>query len=417
MGLQSVATGIKNGVTKVISVIQEHPTAAKIAALVTGLYFEGAFDLTTCTPRYFSWMAPHCELTLLGQALNSIGYRIPERDNHDRTWNGEIFLTDVIVILGIVMTYLGYAANRVPDRIDPLERQFKSWSKEFEESFPQSLGHFWILPSFRRSPNAARLSLNPAEKESLTTFLSRIRTVKDYELGGRTKRNVIVRVENMLQLACTNPKFKEAMLVVLEQALETCNDRVLLCFNGIEVLYQFHCRELSAAAFKELAIREGRYEFLRMHGFAIHQRRPRRPRNDEVEIILYFHVKLRESLHLPHSSENMYFENMAEITNPMLDEAKNKVEALSEAEVLSYSPQWEKKMIDSYPDRCEAINDEYIEYIEDARQYFNQNKNTAFLVDNKLARLIVNAQTYPEAAKLISHEKNIEIARLGSSSI
>lgn len=71
----TIANNTKDVVKKGISIINNNPTtrsAIQIAIAATALYFIGAFDLTTCTPGYFSWMKPDCKPTLLGQVVKNI---------------------------------------------------------------------------------------------------------------------------------------------------------------------------------------------------------------------------------------------------------------------------------------------------------------------------------------------------------
>ncbi len=284
--------------------------------------------------------------------------------------------------------------------------QLESWSNEFEKSFPQPNN------AIREKPDSTRIPLNKPEENMLTTFLSRVREIQDYKVGGETRKAVILCIENMLQLASTSARFKDALVILLNQASESCGDRVQIVFNDIEILYQFHCKELSSDEFKQLTLREGRYEYLRQHALEIYHKRG----GDDIEIILAFHINLRERLNLPISTEHMLYQNLSRVTTEMVVEAKNKIEAMTEIQVLAYSPHWLAKMRESYAKEHAKIEEEFWQLFEQAREYFGPGKNGALLEGNdQLANLIQSAplKEYTTVARVISDKRNEEIARLG----
>lgn len=204
------------------------------------------------------------------------------------------------------------------------------------------------------------------------------------------------------------------MLALILEGLATCGDRVLIIFNEIEILGQFHQPDLSRAAFRDLAIRAERYERLKKYA----QNECRRLRlGDTIETILFFHLYLKDALHLPITTQGMLYPDCSGVTPQMLDEAANAMRRISNEELLASSSYWQEYAKRQNLEAAEQINAKFSQLLEDLEEHFNSGA-----ASDNLREILIQAQEkgiaaeYTAMARFLAALREQEIARLGSAS-
>ena len=181
------------------------------------------------------------------------------------------------------------------------------------------------------------LSLGDDDKDNLSHYLRRLRETKDYRNGTpASKKNVVLRVEKMLRLACKNGEFKGKMLALINEGLTSCGDRVLITFNDIEIQWRIH-QPRSESELLNLLVRVERYEQLHKHAKKVAEERGL---GDQIETILHYQIALTKQLDLPISTEGMLYQAMSGVTQTMLKDAYTKIASLTNEDLLSQSEHW-----------------------------------------------------------------------------
>ena len=329
------------------------------------------------------------------------------------------------VYVGVGANAWRISRNRIAALQATLNQAIKKWSQEFEAAYPAAdYPKFW---DGHQKPGtdlkeyfAQLLALEPDAKGMLSNYLQKLRTTKDYTDGGLAKNNVILRVERMLQLANSHSVFKDDLLSLLSSALETCGDRVLIFFNDIEILWQFQHRKLKLEEFRSLAIRAERYEQLKAYAQNIYLKDNL---SDEIEVILFYHLKLKDDLTLPITTENMLFPRQAGVTVKMLEDARERILSISDEQLLATSNHWLAFMERSYPEQVDPVKEKYIDLQGKLETYYGLEEDarkSEFLENNQVLRTFfeeatvkkVNPVDYNAMSRFLLKERQVEISVL-----
>ena len=250
-----------------------------------------------------------------------------------------------------------------------LEQRLRGWSDEFEEMFPTSVGELrpQITDTNAQTHFEPLLSLSDDDKDNLSRYLRRLRETKDYRNGTpASKKNVVLRVEKMLRLACKNGEFKGKMLALINQGLTSCGDRVLIIFNDIEIQWRIH-QPRSESELLDLLVRVERYEQLHKHAKKIAEERGL---GDEIETILHYQIALTKQLDLPISTEGMLYQAMSGVTQTMLRDARTKIASLTNEDLLSQSEHWRVYLEKKHAGAISKINEKFSDLLEVAGEYY-----------------------------------------------
>jgi len=304
-----------------------------------------------------------------------------------------------------------------------LEQRLRGWSDEFEEMYPTALGEFRppITDTNAQTHFEPLLTLSDGDKNNLKHYLRRLRDTNDYRNGTpASKRNVVLRVERMLRLACENAQFKEKMLALISEGLTTCGDRVLIIFNDIEIQWHIHQIQ-SEPELRKLLVRVERYERLREHAKKIAQQRGL---GDEIETILHYHIALTRALDLPISTHGMLYQAMSGVTQNMLTKARKEIAALNDKDLLSRSEHWRTYLAKKHANAVSAIDERFNKLLDDAEEYYrmeNPSEKQSFLETHAdLAQILKNSKditNYLSACNSISHQRKAAIIALDSESM
>ena len=251
------------------------------------------------------------------------------------------------------------------DPLRTLPAELQSWSEEFEATFPRNDGNEPLWTD-RVTDFSSILATSELEQDSLNTFLQKLRLTKNYTTP-ETRKDFILRVETMLQLACLNPSFRKKMLEISIDGGDSCGDRAQLIFNDIEIQSQFHSKELSDAEFRSLAIRASRYKLLTKHGQEIHKRNG----GDEIEVILALHTRHREALDLPIQQQGMLYEGAAGLNETLYTEALKVIQGYNDSQLLELSSDWQDRILQLQTSSIEALTETYSDLYEKAAEYYD----------------------------------------------
>jgi hypothetical protein len=195
--------------------------------------------------------------------------------------------------------------------------------------------------------------------DNLKQFLLRLKKTEDFK-HPLTCQGLVLNVARMLHGACTNAAFKEKLFLIIEEALVTCHDRIADSFNDIYLLWLLDCgsKDFSAKKLAEVLIGGRRLDIL--YRFANEKIREK-GLGDEIEVKLYFKVKLKSALNLPVATEGMLYPGMSGITNEELEIAtKLALDQTSSAdqilEILTSSEHWIEKLKQEHGEEFKKID-------------------------------------------------------------
>jgi hypothetical protein len=300
-----------------------------------------------------------------------------------------------------------------------LQERLQAWGREFETAFP---GYLRATTDFA----LFLASLNADETEKLNEYLKKISQIEDFQMDAtpEAQKGVIRRVENMLQLACVNPVFKEKMLNLVEQGVTTCRDRVLLSFNDMEVLHGLHKANAPDRQFMIAAASASMYYLLRKHALKICKEKGEIAFPDPIETILAFQIRLREDLVLPISTQRMSSEGAGRVTPAMIEEAKARMESYTTRQRIERSEDWQERMYQRFPVEAQAVRDKYQAIYAGAKKYYDHpiEQRAAWLEKwlekhpecAELKTLVSdpNVKNYVDAGEAIQEPQGIELAHL-----
>lgn len=277
-----------------------------------------------------------------------------------------------------------------------LEQEIARWSNEYRKAF-------------QSESNSLQLTLNEDESPILKNFLQRIREVQDYRDGGKSRANIVARVERMLSLASINKEFRGDLIALLTQALTDCDDNVLIRLNDIEAMSPLYNKNLTNEEYREAAIRYQRYETLKQIVLRRHSG------NEELETLLYLQLKLKDLL--PISTQKMGHRRIVNISLVRREEIRNKISSLTDEELLAGSEHWKTRM----KDKSAEIDNYFGELMNDLDDYFGkeESEQKAFAKEKPELQSFLNraskmgaAREYCELANLVAEEKARAIAKL-----
>jgi Leucine-rich repeat (LRR) protein len=318
--------------------------------------------------------------------------------------------------------YMSIADDHLPTNTQTLEQRLRGWSDEYEKIQPPMFGDSRprITDTNAQTYFEPLLSLGEEDKNNLNNYLRRLRETRDYQNGTPdSKKNVILRVERMLRLACENAEFKGQMLALINEGLTTCGDRVLIIFNDIEIQWHIHQTQ-SEPELRNLLVRVERYEQLRKHAIQVAEQRQL---GDQVETILHYQIALTEQLDLPISTRGMLYQAMSGVNQTMLRDARKKIASLSDEDLLSRSEHWRVYLAKKHADATLKINEKFSDLLEVAEDYYgieDSAEKQAFLEAHADLAQFLKSTTdiidYVTACSFINRQRDAAITALGSES-
>jgi hypothetical protein len=307
------------------------------------------------------------------------------------------------------------------DKKETIAERLQIWSQEYQQAFP------FCKPWCSRTADLTPLTcLEGIDAHNFHKFLRRIREMADYtveyddtidEMPVR-KKNIIRRVEAMVELACINPDFKKKMLAILEIGSNSCGDRVTLLFNEIEIEWQLHHANLLDEQFIPMAQQASLYYQLQKHALQVAEQYHLQ---DEIETVLGFHLFLRKQLHLPISTETMLYTNASGVTDAMLKNAMTAMRSFTNTQLLELSTHWQERMRKRHAQEAEVVQEKFVNLLDAAQEYFSIEKPEeritwlATLTNDAIRQFLLNltAKSYDEAVLVIMQMQEQATAQLG----
>ena len=161
------------------------------------------------------------------------------------------------------------------------------------------------------------------EIELLNAFFKKMGKTLDFK-NENTRENSISTSYLILQTCLQNPSFKEKVLLLVHDALDSCEDRAAITFNRIEVERRFLDPEISSSlkacaqfliGYRRLQlVHEEAEKIIKEYGFG-----------DAIEPVLYLQNKLKKSLGLPIATEKMMYEGVSGISDLQLEGVKKEI--------------------------------------------------------------------------------------------
>ena len=185
--------------------------------------------------------------------------------------------------------------------------------------------------------------LNASQKTDLQTFLSRLHQTADAK-NQNSRPQLQARIVAFLHLLQNNPHaFRDTAMDQIHHGLTSCDDRVILVMNNIEMMTRIQTARTAAdpaAALKQLAKSLLALEVVHRHaavkcasmGFV-----------DPIEVYLAFEIKLKDALALPVSTQHMLYERCAGLTDDDINNAQHEAMTTldNEDNITTYLNQWE----------------------------------------------------------------------------
>src|SRR3989344_2701861 len=172
-----------------------------------------------------------------------------------------------------------------------LEQAIDFWVQQFNSKLPVNLKQtVTFKPLFSDEDSL----LSALEKGYLQAFLQKLPNISDFR---NSPDKVIRKVIRMLEEAISNEKFRKKLSSLLLDASSSCGDRATYYLNKIELYQRLLCNPSNTPKeFANQLIGMQRAALLENIAKTISMQRGF---GDEMEILLYFQLKLKKTLNLP----------------------------------------------------------------------------------------------------------------------
>ena len=201
-----------------------------------------------------------------------------------------------------------------------------------------------------------RLSNIPGEivtDKTLQPWLSRLSYMKDYSNSPARKQWLVTNILKYLKLAAENLEFRRQFAAIINDASETCGDRMALSILHLGIAYKLATVDLRDM--KALADFLGRGVWaIEMLEVCARQKISTFLLFDEIEVYLAYPVMLKERLHLPIDVEEMLYFGFSALTAGDLNAAEGFVNgSLTNKEAyynfLIHHDKWKEALVLNYP--------------------------------------------------------------------
>ncbi|WP_220017443.1 leucine-rich repeat domain-containing protein [Candidatus Rhabdochlamydia oedothoracis] len=199
------------------------------------------------------------------------------------------------------------------------------------------------------------------ETPELSSWLHRLSYTADYKAGREMKKALAKKIISYLNQADTDTEFRTIFYQVIQDASETCGDRVALSVLHLSIAYQLatiDCKDM-----KQLAnfLIKGPWTIEMLESIAYNKIRTL-PFFDEIEVYLGYLIKLKKDLDLPIDVQEMlYFtcsalqeKDLKEAKDFILEKQKNQNERFKF--LISHS-KWQEALSANYREEYQAILD------------------------------------------------------------
>lgn len=210
---------------------------------------------------------------------------------------------------------------------------------------------------------------NLSHSDNLQTWLNRLFRTADFR-GEENKKSIAQKVISILKEANDNEEYRQTFLKVLEEASQTCGDKVALSILHLDLAYQIRKVDLTdMEALAHLLIRgvwvidllekEAREKVATLRGV------------DEIETYLAYPIKLKEKLQIPITLQDMRYFECSALTDEDIYKACTQIlrqincreDCLT---FLSKQDEWQRAIALNYPQEWQQIEKEKEQAMEEA---------------------------------------------------
>jgi E3 ubiquitin-protein ligase SspH2 len=205
---------------------------------------------------------------------------------------------------------------------------------------------------------------NLRETLELRSWLNRLTDIADFKAGKKPRKALVKKVIHYVHQANDDPEFRTVFYEVIQDASQTCGDRVTLSILHLSIAYQLVT--IGLKDMKKLAdfLIKGPWTIDILKGMACQKISTLRF-FDEIEIYLGYPIKLKEALEIPIDVQNMLYFTCSALTPEDLETAQalvlNKRTSQEECtQFLANHATWQKALELHYPEEYQTIVDQRI---------------------------------------------------------
>ena len=234
-------------------------------------------------------------------------------------------------------------ANPTLEEVKPLPQLLQELYSHLGQEIPPSLGI---------------LTKDPAISENLHIWISRLSWTADSKQE-EFKKGFYQNIADILEQACNDKTFRDVFSSVLNEASETCGDRVTLSVLHLGILRKLATLDLSNLKEVSFFLTRGVWAMSLLETIA-RNKIPTLRFFDEVEVYLGYPIMLKKALDLPIEVEQMLYFTCSALTEKDLKEAEEYVlshlhNREATCDFLATQEKWIEALNLHYPERALAI--------------------------------------------------------------
>lgn len=342
--------------------------ARELMKKILGAYTDNELTLRLLSNQYHDLLKQHLSNEELRPSLEIAKFLLENLDKQASSWNaGQITFrnpfADLCPIQSIPEADLSDVQTNTAHRFS-LQATLGFWvHKYYSIFFTLPFDPFSFFEIF------APLVTHP-KSQSLNLFLAKLASIKDFK-NAFSAPTIIDTIVSILHIACSDEDFKESVFNHIEDALDSCHDRVALCFDNLSLLLQFKlCSSQSLFDLMNLILGLERKHLVER--WAIADARTRFDKFgqilDQIEVVLFYQTRLKKRLDLPGVISDMTFPSMADVAESQLEEAFAFVVSHSSTQehklsVLTNHSLWQDLLKKVYNHEFMSLNETYSEKI------------------------------------------------------
>jgi hypothetical protein len=224
------------------------------------------------------------------------------------------------------------------------------------------------------------------DQKQIKTWLLRIEDIFEFKNDKELFKVICLQITEFLKEAdlTENTSLREALYIIIENATETCGDRMALSIIYIDIQHSLNIHKFDLNKLFNILI-NGSWTLHALENFSRYKVSTLKS-VDELEVYLGYIIMLKQDLDIPVNIKNMLYYSCSCITDQDLDDAKKFIlknrYTTETCKFLSEQEVWVNGLNHNFPQKIKNIVDE---------RTLNENYEEAFeTYKNKLVELTVN---------------------------
>jgi len=263
-----------------------------------------------------------------------------------------------------------YHGPRISFSMNHLEQHHNGELK----ALPTLIAELFFILEKEPTPFPQLEQLEPVQKDSIRSWLSRLSDTADYNRKGEFQKAFVMQIVGYLQQANDDPKFRETFLNIIEDATQTCGDRISLSILHVGI----------ASRLRLITDLQELHKFLIDTVWPVYMLEEIARKKtetlsffDEIEVYLGYPIMLKEKLGLEIAVQEMLYFRCSALKDEDLELAAQFVRQQQNDEhavcaYLASREDWINALKAQYPERSAAIEKENYQELEGAGE--NQDK-------------------------------------------